>query len=81
LTLGEILIQSKIIQLLDPRVLLKDWSPVRNAQDGAALLRGLPEILPRLRILLVAAAFLLLGYITFRVSVRRAKREDTLKWG
>lgn len=43
---------------------------------------GLSEILPRLGILVMAASvFLILGYSTLRISIRRAKREGTLKWG
>jgi hypothetical protein len=42
----------------------------------------LGEVAPNLLVPLVAAIFfLILGYITLRVAIKRAKREGIMKWG
>jgi hypothetical protein len=51
----------------------------RRAAIGGA---GLGEVAPNLIVPLIAAIFfLVLGYITLRVAIKRAKREGIMKWG
>lgn len=50
----------------------------KTAIGGAKL----PEIIPKLTVPLIAAIFfLILGYFTLKVAIKRAKREGIMKWG